>query len=134
MTATATRLKTELMKVEEQYWNAIKANDAAGLGKLTADSFTYVMGDGVMNFNRNAFVEMMTQGDFKLNSYKFEEGGETVREIGPGIAAIAYKVQSVYQLEGKSHKAESFNSTIWAKKGDSWECLLKTESLIKHLQ
>ena len=58
---TATNLKREIFDLEKQYWEASKTGNPKALGRLTNDQFTFVMGEGIMQFDRPSFVDMMTK-------------------------------------------------------------------------
>src|SRR5687767_12016418 len=59
MAATATRIDQEILEHEKQYWEASKNPAGKELENLTADNFTFVMSEGITNFTRREFVDMM---------------------------------------------------------------------------
>jgi hypothetical protein len=121
-TTTTTTLKREILDLEKAYWEALKAEDASTLGKLTADEFTMTMGEGISSMGRDDFVEMMTGGDMRLKSYTLDDSNATFRELGPGVALLAYKGSSEFQREGQDspEKADYFYSTTWVRSGSNW--------------
>ena len=122
--------KSEVMEHERQFWEASKG-DAAKLRDLCADEFTFVMGEGVSNFKREEFIGMMTNGDYKLRSFRLDDGGAQFRELGPNAATVAYKADSEFELGGKAQKNTSWYSSTWVRTGDRWKCALVTESAVK---
>jgi hypothetical protein len=128
-TATATRKDVqEVLDYERRFWEATKAGDGSALGKLTADQFTFVMGEGVNNFPRDEFVKMMTAGDYRLKSFTLDEKDATVRELAPGVAAVAYHARSSHDLGGKPGSTDGYWCSIWVKDGRDWKCSVVTES------
>jgi hypothetical protein len=121
-TTATTTLKRELLDLEKAYWEALKSEDAATLARLTADEFTMAMGEGISSTGRDDFVEMMTRGDMRLKSYRLDDGNATFRELGPGVALLAYKGSSEFQREGQDRpeKADYFYSTTWIRSGNTW--------------
>lgn len=127
MAATATRIDQEIFQHERQFWDACKG-DATKLRALCADNFTFVMGEGISNFKRNEFVDMMTGGDYKLKSYQIDESKAVVRELGPEAAVIAYPAKTEYEMGGKDQKQSSFYSSVWVKEPTGWKIAAVTES------
>ena len=127
MPTTATRIESEILEHEKQFWEASKG-DGRKLGELCASDFTFVMAEGITNFKRKEFVDMLTAGDYKLKSFKIDEGKAIFRELSPGAATVAYEAKSEFELGGKAQKADSFYTSTWVKEGDSWKCALVTES------
>ena len=65
---TVTNLKREIFDLEKQYWEASKTGNPKALGRLTNDNFTFVMGEGIMQFDRPGFVDMMTKEGMKIRT------------------------------------------------------------------
>jgi ketosteroid isomerase-like protein len=118
----------EILGYEQQFWDAIKAADAAAIERLTADEFTFVMNQGVSNFGKRDFAAMLTDGSFKMHSYRIDRGGVTFREFAPGVAFLAYKVNEDFELNGKREQIDSYYSSTWLRSGDTWRCAVATES------
>ncbi len=128
MQATATRIGTEILDLEHQFWDACKG-DTHKLGELCAAGITNVMADGVTDMSRKEFVEMFGGGDYKLHSYKIDEDSVQVRELGPDAAAIAYHASQDFSLKGKRSHTDAYYSTIWVKEGGRWKSAVSSESL-----
>lgn len=128
MAATATRIDREILQHEKEFWEASKG-DAARLGKLCADNFTFIMAEGITNFSRKEFVDMITAGDYKLQSFEIEEGKAVIRELGPAAAVVAYPAKSQFELRGKNQKTRAFYSSVWTRQGNDWKCAVVSESV-----
>ena len=126
----ATKTEGEILQLERDYREAMKKGDGRTLEKLTADPSVVVGAQGVHEVKRNQIADMTRTGDFKLKSYKLDDTSLSFRELTPGVATIAYKVHEEYDRAGKPWNADSYNSSVWVKNGNAWECALDTESLI----
>jgi hypothetical protein len=131
MAAPATTLKKELIESEKRFWEANKAGDRDEIGRSIGEPFTFVMGQGVTDFSRKEFVDMMTSGNFKLKSFTFDEGSATVRELAPGVAFIAYKVSQESVMDGKPNNSSAYFTGTWVKNGGGWQCVAASESPIE---
>ena len=131
MTAPATTLKTELMTLENQYRDAMKSGDPRTLERLTADNCLVVGAQGARTFQRNEVGAMTSSSEFQLKSYRVDDRSVVLRELGPGVVAIAYRVDEQYQRNGNPHSSSAYNCSTWVKNGRSWECAVHTESLIE---
>lgn len=116
-----TTLKSELLVLQREFWEGMKRNDAGTLSRLTADTFTMVMEDGITDASNAEIVEMMATNDMKLKSFEMDEEGAIVRELGPGVALLAYKARSNFERAGKSEEMDNYYSVVWVKKGDNWQ-------------
>ena len=131
MTAPATSLKNELMKFENEFRDAMVSGDSRTLERLTADPCLVVGAQGARTMKRNEVGAMTASSEFQLKSYKVDDSTIAVRELGPGIATVAYRVEDRYETNGKPQTAKAFDTSTWIKKGNSWECAVHAESLIE---
>jgi ketosteroid isomerase-like protein len=121
MPATATSVVREIKELEQRYWDATMAADGTALKQLTAENFTFVMPAGINQFKRDEFVKMMSAGDFKLTSFKFDRDKATVRELGDSAALIAYRVKWTYEREGKEELTDTYYTSMWVREGRDWK-------------
>jgi hypothetical protein len=132
MTAPATTsVKKEIIDLEKQLWEATKSAEANKIGGFIGQPSTFVMGEGVTNFSRDEFIDMMTNGNFKLKSFTIDEGSATVRELAPGVAFIAYKLVQESVMDGKPNNSSAYFTGTWVKNGSDWKCAAVTESRIE---
>ena len=125
---TATDLKREIFDLEKQYWEASKKADAKELGRLTADNFTFVMGEGIMGFSRPEFVDMMTKEGMKITGYTLDEKTARIHEISPDVALLTYKSHIEYDEGGKHNQGDSYTTSIWQRRGNTWQCAAVTDT------
>jgi hypothetical protein len=129
--AGTTTVQAEIKDLERQYWEASKKPDHAAIERLTADTFTFVMEDGITNFSRQEFVDMLRSGDYKLKSFSISDDNLTVREISPGVALCAYRATSDYEYQGKPARRDAYYAATWLRKGGSWELTAESETVRK---
>ncbi|OAI41681.1 hypothetical protein AYO38_12105 [bacterium SCGC AG-212-C10] len=127
-TATATKFDAQIMRLENQYRDAMISGDTATLEKITADPCLVVGPQGAMQVGRRQMTDMVKSSDYRLKSYKVDERTATTHEIGDGVIAIAYKVHDEYEDKGKQRTMDSFNTSVWNKHGTGWQCTVHTET------
>ena len=100
---TATNLKREIFDLEKQYWEASKTGNPKALGRLTNDNFTFVMGEGIMQFDRPSFVDMMTKEGMKITGYSLDErrrqGTRDLLGRGAADLQVAHRVRRGRQAQ-----------------------------------
>jgi hypothetical protein len=91
------------------------------------------MGEGIMQFDRNSFVDMMTKEGMKITGYSLDEGSAKVHEITPDVALLTYKSHIEYDEGGKHNQGDSYTTSIWARHGNTWQCTAVTDTPVaKH--
>lgn len=128
MPAIQTSIENELRTVEARYWEALKAADAKAVGDLTADSFTFAMKDGVLQFTRDDYVKMMVGGDFRLKNYTLSDDGAVYRWLGPDVAMSAYRGHWVFERDGKLEGHDTVTMAVWTREGGAWKCAAMSEA------
>lgn len=120
-----TAIDKQLIDLEKKYWDAMKSGDMATMQNLTADPCLVVGPQGVNKVSKRQLPEMMGGPDQRLRSYKFDENNISVRQINDNIAVLAYKVHA----ESPRDTVDAFDSSVWVRQGDRWECAAHTETL-----
>ena len=130
---TATNLQKEIYDLEKQYWEASKTGNPKALGRLTNENFTFVMGEGIMDFKRSEFVDMMTKEGMKITSYTLDEKSARLHEMSPDVALLTYKSHIEYDEGGKHNQGDSYTTSIWQRRGNTWQCAAVTDTPVsKH--
>jgi ketosteroid isomerase-like protein len=125
---TTATIQKELLANERKFWDAIRDADSDKLASMTAETYTFVMGDGVFNFNRDEFVNMMTRGDFKMIDFDIDLDNATVRELGRDAVAIVFKSHWTYERAGKRDETSNTTTAVWINEGGSWKCAFDAET------
>ena len=127
---TATDLRRELFDLEKQYWEASKRGDSAELDRLTADKFTFVMGEGILSFRRPEFVEMMATEGIKITGYSLDEQTAHLHQITADVALLAYMSHIDYEEGGVQREGDSYTISLWVNRDGTWRCAAVTDTPI----
>ena len=124
---SAQEIRTELVGLEKQYWNAIKARDASTAASLSHDPCVVVGAQGVGELDKSSLAKMMRSATYELKDYSFDD--IHVRRITDDVAVVAYKVKEDLVVDGKKVKLEANDSSIWLRRDGQWACVVHTESI-----
>ena len=120
-----TAIDKQLIDLEKKYWDAMKSGDMTTMQNLTAEPCLVVGPQGVNKVSKRQLPEMMGGPEQRVRTYKFDESSINVRQINDNIAVVAYKVRA----ESPRETVEAFDSSVWVRQGDRWECAAHTETL-----
>lgn len=119
--------KQELLALEKQYWNAIKAKDAATAASLSDETCVVVGAQGVGELDRATLAKMMKTGNYELRDYTI--GDVHMLPISDDVVTMAYKVKEDLLVEGQPIQLEAYDASVWVKRNGNWVCATHTESL-----
>jgi ketosteroid isomerase-like protein len=128
-TMTRTISNQELLALEREYWDAIKDRDTATVGRLTDPDSTVAGPTGVAAFDPPSIAKFMTSTAYKVRDYRIDAQTVRVNRICDDAVTIAYGVHEDLEVDGKPIQVEAFDTSVWKQIGDSWACVLHTESL-----
>ena len=117
---------TELMSLEQRYWNAIRDRDGDTAASLSDDSCLVVGAAGVGEIDRPELTQMVDGAPWELREFSIED--VHVRQLAPNVVLTAYKVKEELVVDGKTIELEAYDSSVWVREGDRWVCALHTES------
>jgi hypothetical protein len=123
--------KSDVMKFERKYWDALVDGDGETLAKLSADPCLVTNGMGVRQLEPKALGKLMRDSPSKLTSYKVDESSVQVRALGDSVASVAYRVSQRYEQAGKISKTEALDTSLWVKDGADWKCAVHTETMAR---
>ena len=131
MTATQTTTLTDAQFVELEYafWDALKARDAKEAGRLTDRDCTIVGASGVTAIDPASIGKMVEGAPYEFKGYRIDPQTTRIVRISDDVVAIAYGVHEDVEVDGKSVQLDAFNSSVWKRQGDTWTCVLHTESI-----
>lgn len=121
------RTATELMELEQRYWNAIRERDGETAASLSDDPCVVVGASGVGEVDKPALSRMIDGAQYRLKEFSIED--VHVRQLAPNVVLTAYKVKENLEVDGRPVELEAYDSSVWIKEGDRWICGLHTESL-----
>jgi hypothetical protein len=119
--------KRELLKLEKQYWNAIKDRDSSTATSLSDDPSLVVGAQGVGEMDRATLGKTLEAATYELRDFTF--GDVHMRQVSDDVVAVAYKVNEDVVVDGEPVKIEAFDSSVWVRRDGKWVCTLHTESL-----
>ena len=120
-------VENELLELETQYWQAVKAKDFEKALGLTDDPCIVVGPKGIANIDREKFRAMMRSATHTLRNFDLKD--PQARTPADGVGVLAYTVHSEWEVDGKPVTLESAHSSTWIKRNGRWVCALHTESL-----
>lgn len=119
----------ELLELERQFWDAIKAKDGQRTARLIEDECIIVGAQGVAAIDRSTMEKMTVEGGWELNRYSLDEENAQVRFIDNDVAVVAYKVNETVVVDGQTLAFDANDSSVWVRRNGEWRCALHTESL-----
>jgi uncharacterized protein (TIGR02246 family) len=117
----------ELVELETQYWQAIKAKDFETALSLADDPCIVVGPQGVDSIGKEKFRRMMTSATHSLRNFQLKD--MEVRMLADGFAIVAYKAREEVTVDGKPVTVDAAHSSTWMKRNGRWTCALHTESI-----
>ena len=118
---------TELMELEQRYWNAIRDRDGKTAASLSDDPCVVVGASGVGEIDKPALDKMIQGAPYRLKDFSFED--VHVRQLAPNVVITAYKVKENLVVDGEPLGIEAYDSSVWIRENDRWVCGLHTESI-----
>jgi hypothetical protein len=127
-TMPTTSVTKELLKLENQYWQAIKDRDVDAAMRLTDETCIVAGAQGVGSIDRQAFAGMMESANYTLDNFTVDDDAQ-VRMLGDDVAIVAYKVHEELTVDGKPVTLDAADASTWVRRDGEWRCALHTESL-----
>jgi len=115
-------MKTEILKLEKQYWDAMTSQDYKIVKDLTKFPCIVAGKQGVMTVDEPAYKKMFEQGSGKKIKVKSISNEQI--ETGEDHALIAYLIE--LDDDGKAMKCAC--TSTWIKENEKWRCAMHTES------
>jgi ketosteroid isomerase-like protein len=129
-TMTPTITDQELLELERQYWDAIKARDARTVNRLTDQESTVAGASGVSGWNAEAVAKAFDAPQYTVKDYRIDPQTVRINAICDDVVSIAYGVhENIEMADGKPVKLDAFDTSVWKKTDNGWACVLHTESL-----
>lgn len=123
-----TTLTSELLDLENQYWQAIQKKDVDAAMRLTDEECIVTGAQGVGRISRKALSDMLAKAPYTLKSFAIQDA--EVRELRDDIAVVAYKVHEELTVDGKPVQLDAADASTWVRRNGRWVCALHTESIL----
>jgi hypothetical protein len=121
-------VEKELLKLEKQYWQAIKDRDVDTAMRLTDDPCIVTGAQGVGRIDKKALAAMMKNAPYTLRDFEVNEDVQ-VRLLRDDVAVLAYKVHEELTVDGKPVRLDAAESSTWVRRDAQWVCAAHTESI-----
>jgi ketosteroid isomerase-like protein len=121
-------LKTEILALEEQFWDAMKEGDVDAALKLTSDPCIVTGAQGVASVDKATFRKMMKDAEWTIDDYEIRDA--EVQRVSDDVAVIAYKVREELTVDGEELELEAADASTWMRKNGAWVCVMHTESIL----
>jgi hypothetical protein len=115
-------LDKALIANENKINEAVAKGNKAAFTALVAADATSIDGTGLMKTSE--FAEMLNQ--VKINTWKLSD--EKVAWVDQNTAIVTSKWTGSGTFQGQPLPAETYCSTVWAKKGGKWVAVFHQES------
>ena len=120
-------VEKELVKLERQYWQAIKDKDVDAIMRLTDDPCIVTGAQGVGRLDHKAFRGMMKDASWSLR--EFELADVQVGLLRDDVAVVAYVVTEELNVGNQPLTLKAADSSTWVRRDGRWVCAVHTEAL-----
>ena len=117
---TYSEVEKEIDKVQQEWMDAVKRQDAFALDRMIADDFL-IAGEslaGKLGDKKMYVADLLASGAVENGSASFDR----IMLRAYGNTAI---VNSIFQfevtIEGKEHSGKFLTTAVWVKNGDQWQ-------------
>ena len=121
--------KDDVVALEKSYWDAMKSKDGRRSAELSGATSLVTGAQGVTSIAKAKMGKMTEEGEWTLESYKFDEVHVTTPT--PDVAIIAYTVTQNVTMKGKAQKLRAADSSTWIRGKNGWECHAHSETFLK---
>lgn len=122
-------IETEIIGLEQKFWDAMKNKDAKTMQSLTHETCILTGPHGATKFKNTDFSSMMKQQKYELLNFKFQDDWQ-VSILNEDTAVIGYKIEESLTVEGKPLTLSAAESSTWIKIDGKWVCSLHSESIL----
>lgn len=120
--------KEEVVALETAYWDAMKAKDGDRAAALSGETSLVTGAQGVMSISKSKMGKMTEEGDWKLESYAFDN--VQVSTPAPDVAIIVYTVRQNVTMKGKAQELRAADSSTWIRGSQGWACHAHSETFL----
>jgi hypothetical protein len=134
MTPTMTRGTTkitdqEVLKLERDFWDAMKDRDARTAGRMTAENCTIVGASGASTVDPRQMSKLLEMATYRIKDYRFDPQTTRITRLCDDTVAITYGVHEDLEVDGKPVSFDAFDASVWQQTDTGWTCVLHTESI-----
>jgi hypothetical protein len=118
----------ELVRLETQYWQAMKDGDVETALRLTDTPCIVAGPQGVGSIDRKGFEAMLRATDYRIDRFELKDGAQ-MRRLGDDVAVLAYEVHEELTVDGKRVSIDAADCSTWVRRDGRWACALHSETI-----
>ena len=117
-----------LIDLEKKFWQSMVDQDTEVALELLNEPALMVSANGAMKFDHDGYRKMAENGSWVLKS--FELSDVQVMFPNESTALMTYRVKQGVSERGKNQDTvqEMNDTSTWIKVGDTWQCVMHTET------
>ena len=116
------------MLIDQYYCAVCASKDGKRTAELSADPSIVSGAQGVMRIPRDKMGAMTEEGDWKLESYEFQDIEVSIPH--PDVAVIAYTVTEQVTMKGEPKSFRAADASTWIRGDDGWTCHAHSETIL----
>ncbi len=113
-------LQQELLKVGDEWAQAMVANDAERIGSFMADEWVIVSDRGISE--KEQFLQFVRTG--QLTHSSFEMSGEPRIRFYGDTAILTARVLNTAHFGGQQFDADEWTTDVFIRRDEKWVCVL----------
>jgi ketosteroid isomerase-like protein len=117
-----------LVDLETRFWQSMVDQDAETAVAMLSEPAVMVSSHGAFQFDHDGYRKMAGQDAMVLTSFEFSD----MEVVFPNetTAVVTYSVKQGVKSKDASGTTsrEMHDSSTWIKDGDSWKCVMHTET------
>jgi len=113
-------VKNELIKLGNEWFEAMVANDAERIGSYMADEWVMVSDRGVAT--KEYFLDFIRSGQLTHSAFKMV-GDARVKVYGD-TAVFTIRIVNTAHFGGQTFEADEWTSDVFVKRDGKWLCVL----------
>ena len=117
--AKGASVEQELIKLENDWNNALVKRDVAALGRIVADDWTIIDSDGIIVTKTEFLVNLKSGADV----YTSAVGDEWKVRVYGDAAVVLGRLTGKEQYKGKDLSGQYRYTDTWIKKAGRWQCV-----------
>jgi hypothetical protein len=120
-------LESELLELEQQYWEAMKDLDADAAAALTDDACIVAGAQGVSRLDHEHLGAMMQGATWRITDVTITDA--SVERLTEDTAVVSYTVHEELVVDGQPVVLEAADTSTWVRRDGGWRCAVHTESI-----
>jgi len=117
-----------LIDLEKKFWQSIVDHDTDAALELLTEPALMVSSHGSMKFDHDGYRKMADHGTMELISFELSDVNVVFPNDSTAVMTYHVKQGVAERANGKSAIQEMNDPSTWIEKGNSWRCVMHTET------